>query len=93
MLIMESFSKSALTYYTVVSLFSLAFILLLLNWLSWPFLASAVMGSALFLHSLIISAGAKTLYSRASESGLKAELSAQLKSIFSFSGSGRKTEA
>lgn len=72
-------SKITFIYFSFISVISGGLILLLLNMLDWPVLASVVFGSTLFIHSLYISHQLKDLFFKAYEKGLVGDLIFYLK--------------
>lgn len=79
---MKSISKINFIYFSLTSVISGGMILLLLNMLNWPVLASVVFGSALYIHSLYLSRQLKDLFFKAYEKGLVGDLIFYLKRNF-----------
>jgi len=71
---MNNVSKYSMLYYLSTAATSLIVIIALLSLLNWPILAEVAFGSALFLHSLILSKTAKDLFINALDKGLVHEL-------------------
>jgi uncharacterized membrane protein len=59
---MKSLNNFALIYYGSISVIAIILISLLVVWLSWPILASSVLGAALFLHILNVARHARERY-------------------------------
>jgi len=70
---MNNVSKFSLLYYLTAAATSLILIIALLSLLNWPVVAEVAFGSALFLHALIISKSAKSLFLSALDKGLVQE--------------------
>lgn len=75
-------TQSAILYYSAVSVLSLIFILMFLSWLSWPFLASAVLGGALFIHLVNLSRHAKIYMEKSKESSESDEAADGIRNAF-----------
>jgi|AntRauTorckE6833_2_1112554.scaffolds.fasta_scaffold48434_1 uncharacterized membrane protein len=86
---MKLSSKASIIYYGIVILSSLTIIYLLLNWLNWPIVASAGLGLALFLHSIIAARYFKDLSLKAIQNGITDEIAEQLKMVFTITNSGK----
>ena len=63
---MNSLNNLAFIYYSSISIIALSTISLLIVWLSWPILASSVLGAALFLHILNIAKHAREKFLKSS---------------------------
>lgn len=68
--------------YATIAIVSVPLIILFINWLQWPLLASLGLGIALILHTLILCKYSIDLYTKAEEKGLTDKLSERLKYIF-----------
>lgn len=86
---MKLSSKASIIYYSVVTLTSLTIIYLLLNWLNWPILASAGLGLALCLHSIIAARYFKDLSLKAIQNGITDEISEQFKMVFTITNNSK----
>ncbi|MCH8550086.1 MAG: hypothetical protein LAT80_14540 [Balneolaceae bacterium] len=75
-------TQSAILYYSVASVISMLGIFMLLQWLSWPFLASAVLGGALFLHLLNLSRHAKVYFEKVRSKDVTDQLAERVKRAF-----------
>ncbi|CAN5184009.1 hypothetical protein BH23BAC3_BH23BAC3_08160 [soil metagenome] len=67
-------SKYTLLYYITTAATTLVLIVALLSLLKWPVVAELALGTALFIHSLILSRTAKDLFLGALEKGLVHEM-------------------
>ncbi|REL24752.1 hypothetical protein DYD21_16425 [Rhodohalobacter sp. SW132] len=76
---MTGFNRYKIHYYGTVSVVSLVLITLLISLLNWPLPAGLALGSALFLHSLILSRSLKDLFLGALEKGMIDDLLYSLK--------------
>lgn len=83
-------SKYNLIYYITIAATSLVLIVALLSLLNWPVVAQIALGTALFLHSLILSRTAKDLFLGALEKGLVHELLYTLRSASEISKQNRE---
>ncbi len=75
-------SKITFIYFSLTSVMSGGLILLLLNILNWPVIASVAFGSALYIHSIFLSRQLKDLFLKAYEKGLVGDLIFYLKGNF-----------
>jgi len=93
MLNMDTSPKSTFIYYATVSSISMICIVLMLSLINWPLAASAVLGIALFIHSLMLSRSIRETYLNAKNKGLADEPIEFIRGYFSPVADKRKSEA
>jgi TRAP-type uncharacterized transport system fused permease subunit len=90
---MDKINRTALSYYSTVSVISIPVIAALIMWLSWPVTASAVFGIVLYIHILALSKLCRDLYEKAESKGLTTAVSKQIKSLFIIQNTNQESEA
>jgi|GEM_PF-1217574 len=89
---MKNLTKHISIYYITMGTLSIALIALLMSLLNWPVVAEIALGTALFIHALVLSKTAKDLFISAHEKGLVSEFYYRLKNGYEISESNSETE-
>jgi cell division protein FtsW (lipid II flippase) len=87
---MKSTPKHILLFYSMVGFFSAILILLLVHGINWPIISEAIIGIALFVHSLILARSGKDLFMKAYEKGLVSEWLFHLQHEYDISNSSNR---
>ncbi|WP_340103572.1 hypothetical protein [Rhodohalobacter sp. 8-1] len=90
---MKGTLKYTLLYYFSVSIMSASIILLILRGLQWPLSSEIIIGTTLYIHSLILARTSKDLFITAHQKGLISEWLFQMQHGYDMSKSNGDSDA